>query len=401
MRLCHSFLRNLSAGILLGSLTLNALSAHAQYKVVDLGTLGGNTSSAASINQAGHIAGASTDATGNDRAFLWADGQLTDLGTVSGYGQSRGNALNSHDAVAGQILGAPYPTSVFHASLYQNGTMTDLGSLIPPPSSFSQSQGWGINDRGQVVGYSEALVNGNLRGHAVLWDPILGMQDLTPTYNGVPDARAWAINNAGQVVGALGSHAFLYSNGVVQDLTNSTGISFSARDINEVGVIVGGQSTSISGNNIAYGQAVLWQSGQAKLLGTLQGFGGSSLGGINDFGQSVGSVFNFNSSGITTAQDAILYANSQILDLNSLIPATSGWHLNYASGINNSGAIVGQGVVNGQLHGFLLVATPEPGTAALLISLLLGGGTVLRQRRRRRNRPATGKQRFLRYRVHE
>jgi hypothetical protein len=41
-------------------------------------------------------------------------------------------------------------------------------------------------------------------------------------------------------------------------------------------------------------------------------------------------------------------------DLNTLIPASSGWTLNSAADINLWGQIVGSGMLNGQAHGFLL-----------------------------------------------
>jgi hypothetical protein len=46
-----------------------------------------------------------------------------------------------------------------------------------------------------------------------------------------------------------------------------------------------------------------------------------------------------------------------MLDLNSLIPANSGWVLQFANGINDQGQIVGEGTLNGQAEGFLL--TPQ------------------------------------------
>ena len=49
--------------------------------------------------------------------------------------------------------------------------------------------------------------------------------------------------------------------------------------------------------------------------------------------------------------------SGQITDLNSLIPAGSGWVLNRATGINDAGQIVGSGTINGVLHVFLL--TPQ------------------------------------------
>jgi len=46
-----------------------------------------------------------------------------------------------------------------------------------------------------------------------------------------------------------------------------------------------------------------------------------------------------------------------IFDLNSLIPADSGWELLLASAINDAGQIVGAGLFNGKTHAFLL--TPQ------------------------------------------
>lgn len=45
-----------------------------------------------------------------------------------------------------------------------------------------------------------------------------------------------------------------------------------------------------------------------------------------------------------------------MLDLNTLIPASSGWQISFASGINDLGQIVGVGVRNGQSHAVLLIA---------------------------------------------
>jgi hypothetical protein len=38
------------------------------------------------------------------------------------------------------------------------------------------------------------------------------------------------------------------------------------------------------------------------------------------------------------------------IDLNTLLPANSGWVLNVARGINNKGQIVGTGTINGHEH---------------------------------------------------
>ncbi len=44
-------------------------------------------------------------------------------------------------------------------------------------------------------------------------------------------------------------------------------------------------------------------------------------------------------------------------NLNDLIPANSGWQLQFATGINDRGQITGQGVIGGQSHAFLLTPT--------------------------------------------
>ena len=56
-------------------------------------------------------------------------------------------------------------------------------------------------------------------------------------------------------------------------------------------------------------------------------------------------------------------------DLNSLISPTSGWDLEDATGINDSGQICGYGVnPAGQADAFLLTPVPEPSTIALLLA---------------------------------
>jgi probable HAF family extracellular repeat protein len=65
-------------------------------------------------------------------------------------------------------------------------------------------------------------------------------------------------------------------------------------------------------------------------------------------------------------------------DLNALISPSSGWTLQIATAINDSGQIVGHGLNSaGQQDAFLLTPTPEPATLSLLA---LGGLTILRRR---------------------
>ncbi len=56
----------------------------AVYRLTDLGTLGGPTSSAFHVNAAGQVVGASTTRAGATHAFLYTDGAMKDLGTFGG-----------------------------------------------------------------------------------------------------------------------------------------------------------------------------------------------------------------------------------------------------------------------------------------------------------------------------
>src|SRR4051794_18836127 len=104
------------SGLLLALLlAAGHLSAEILYSVTDLGTLGGYGSFAEALNNAGQVTGSSITSTGGSQAFLYSNGQMTDLGTLAG---GRGVGLNN----AGQVTGDFRSTSngATHAFLYSN-----------------------------------------------------------------------------------------------------------------------------------------------------------------------------------------------------------------------------------------------------------------------------------------
>jgi hypothetical protein len=55
-------------------------------------------------------------------------------------------------------------------------------------------------------------------------------------------------------------------------------------------------------------------------------------------------------------------------DLNSLLPAGSGWTLDYATAVNDAGEIVGWGTIDGETHAFRLDLSPSvPGPSSLVL----------------------------------
>ncbi len=79
---------------------------------------------------------------------------------------------------------------------------------------------------------------------------------------------------------------------------------------------------------------------------------------LNDQGQVVGwSGSDLSAEAIAKgveAGHAFLWQNGELLDLNDLLPAESGWRLTKANGINNHGQIVGYGLHDGHTRAFLL-----------------------------------------------
>jgi probable HAF family extracellular repeat protein len=134
-------------------------TAVAGWVITDLGTLGRSfiSSEAVDVNESGQIVGGS--GTGSlGRAFIWQNGTMTPLGTLGGL-ESSAVAINNR----GQVIGGSLTRKPArgHAFLWQDGKMTDLGTL-----GGRRSGARALNDRGQVVG-SSTTASG--RGHAVLW----------------------------------------------------------------------------------------------------------------------------------------------------------------------------------------------------------------------------------------
>src|SRR5215212_9150421 len=118
--------------------------------MTNLGTLGGPSSAAFDINNAGQVVGEALTASGTKHAFLYEDGQMEDLGTLGG-SLSIAHGINKFGEVVGHSMTTNVPTSnslEMHAFLYKNGEMTDLGTLGYPLST-----AFDINDAGQVVGF--------------------------------------------------------------------------------------------------------------------------------------------------------------------------------------------------------------------------------------------------------
>jgi probable HAF family extracellular repeat protein len=148
-----------AAAVLLVAAPSPASAAARTYTAVDLGTLGGTTSGAAAMNDAGQVVGHAQTAAGQTHAFRWQRGVMTDLGTLPGGGYSVAVDINAYGLVAGNAVDAAGDN---HAVVWDRGRIVDLGTLGGAYGSVAAA----VNDRGQVLGESSAPDG---RQHRFLW----------------------------------------------------------------------------------------------------------------------------------------------------------------------------------------------------------------------------------------
>jgi uncharacterized membrane protein len=196
---------------------------------------------------------------------------------------------------AGQVVGYGHTPS---------GTRAFVASATGTPTELATrasgpSYAYGINDSNLVVGSAD--------GHAVEWDAAGRLIDL----GAGASSTAYGINNAGEVVGDANGRAFSWSRtrGVQRLQQPSNYTSSYARAVNGAGVVVGSAEYAPHGS-LPETHAVLW-------------------------------------------------SNRRLCDLNTLLPANSGWELETATGVNPGGTIIGTGTFNGQMRAFAVTVSAD------------------------------------------
>jgi probable HAF family extracellular repeat protein len=323
---------------LTGNAQLRAVLWDHNLRIVDLGTLGGNSNGATSVNSGGQVVGFALNAVPEDpgiasffmvglpaaqqvRAFLWQGGAMHDLGTLGG-NDSHATFINEPGNVTGfsststqinDTTGLP----TFHPFLWKDGRMQDLGSLggtQAQPGSFVYGP-WGrvMNARGEVVGTST-----------------------------LPGEKSW--------------HAFLWSNGHMIDLGTLGGSKSEAVSINDAGQVVGRAYLS---DAPLVRHAFLWEKGTMTDLGTVDQCRATAKGG-NSRAQIVGGLTCPDESGnFAVFRPFYVEKGKPMVDLNTLVDPPSGFYMDDAWFINERGEIVATGFTpTGESREVLLVPLP-------------------------------------------
>lgn len=352
----------LLCGFLSAATSLRAQS----YTVTDLGTFGGGQTFASDINQVGDVTGYSyfpCEGWCAPHAFLYRKGELHDVGALSDGTESRGLGISGGKGegkirvtgVSGTKPCVQSDCGPRHAFLYSNGRMQDLGTL---PSN-TDSEGSAVNSSGQVTGWS-GVANPEPVAHVENQHAFLyskgEMHDLGTLPGGsisigldINDGHGRGRDDEVQIIGYATTasgyyHAFLYSDGTMEDLGTLPGGNLSiARAINQSGEVTGFSATSGSNQH-----AFLYSHGYMRDLGSLPEFPDSAGFGINDAGDVIGICFK------SITNRPFLYRDGTMYDLTTKIPQDSGWVLQVVIAINNDGQITGYGDHNGEIRAFLL-----------------------------------------------
>jgi RHS repeat-associated protein len=318
-----------SGGDIVGSATTPSGEARAFYRPANglMQDIVGGPSDASDVNDAGMVTGSMT-VSGVSHAFRWsAATSLQDLGVV-GDGQPStedqgvslqgawGKAINKFGQVAGTYTNGGAIRG-FRYTETQNAPFEDIGSLAG-----GMTRVFDMDINGTVVGSSwvpgTPAVNDVRRlGHAVMFhDGDVGMVDLNTL---IDPTLGWtlidAVDIAGDYVvgsgernGKVDTFRLHLSNGVIDDISSG------------------------------------WP-------------GFTVAGGVNQFGDVVGWGYldtDFNQPTAYVYSDRFGFKK-----LDDLTNPGDPWNLQYATGINDAGQIVGQGLESGMTRAFELSVAPQ------------------------------------------
>jgi probable HAF family extracellular repeat protein len=222
----------------------------ASYRLIDLGTLGGDSSFTQAMNDRGAVVGRAQTADGRYHGFVWRAGTMTDLGLFSPWDiNNRGQILGTLDDGSGVYL-------------WSRGVLKPLNGLSFPTA---------INDCGKVVGLTP--VDGR-PDRPALWS--------RGTVRALPLDSVSDINKRGQVSGGrlsgAGFHAAVWHRGRVTDLGAAAFDRGNSYRINDKGWVIGWVFSAQQAE-----RGALWRHGVRTDLGTLGGEATHPVA-INDHG---------------------------------------------------------------------------------------------------------------------
>ncbi len=216
--------------------------------ITDLPPLGADDEShAIAINELGEVLVVSLDPSlsGRDRYYVWSAGRVEQLGRLNAYPNGPAGyatSMNDFRQIVGSVI---HTDGIERAFLWEDGQMTDLG-FAPGDDFFSVA--YKITNGGMIVGESFAFDDQNghgARSQGVVWQGSTLVRTIAP----LPEDYFLAplgVSEPGTIVGFSGfpSEAFVSLGGPAIDL-NAIAVGlpqnsylYQGRDVNDVGQIV-------------------------------------------------------------------------------------------------------------------------------------------------------------------
>jgi RNA polymerase sigma factor (sigma-70 family) len=320
------------------------------YAIEDIAPPPGFISSrVTSLNNQGQAVGWLDGSNGVVHAFFWADGVLTDLGTLGG---SKAIACSINDL--GEIAAVVLTNEERRVFLLQTNAATDLGAIdgfakLGTEGNISYVPSVSLNNRSEVTG--RLMVAGDNQRSFLSREGRISYFGLRGD-GSILAPRA--MNNRGVIAGVSipgeeGWGAFLWTDGKLTDLKTLGGPRAGVNAINNLGTVVGWANSIGAAWDQAH--AIVWEKGALHDLNTAN-WKSSHATGINNAGNIVGDATTL--SGRTFA---FLKRGDDILDLNDLVPTNSGWRLVGASAINDREQILAIARKDGR--NFPVLVSPE------------------------------------------
>ncbi|OGU01988.1 MAG: hypothetical protein A2085_05595 [Gemmatimonadetes bacterium GWC2_71_10] len=238
--------------------------------VTDLGTLGGAFAEATDINATGDIVGWSVDSLDRRLPFLWRGGVMAVI-DVRAYCQYQfcGEALAISDS--GHVLLSLAPATGDYrarAAIWRNGAL----QLLPAELEFPRD----VNSSGVVVGLTDSY-------RAVLWAGGATLAEVEVTD---PLFYPHALNDAGAILGVSGADPIVLSGTTRERLPGLGGYATVVHAISESGLVAGGGNAE----NGTF-RAVVWNAGEPRGLDLPPGMVGAEAFAVSDAGYVAGLAF--------------------------------------------------------------------------------------------------------------
>jgi probable HAF family extracellular repeat protein len=202
------------------------------------------------INNAGEVVGGYTGPDGDDAAFLYQGGAVSELFSLQGFFGADAflgvAGLNDNGVIAGNIYAQNNDRGFIYDHGISRSLRDDLRAAFPtnPPgmdiTGDFRAITTGINNQGEAIGIYRAVPGDSDNS------PRFGLVDYNGAVTllqvpGTTNTDAFGINDAGKIVGGSDVGAFIYENGaytILNDPEAATGTTV-AKDVNDQGDIIG------------------------------------------------------------------------------------------------------------------------------------------------------------------